>query len=1015
MTPTRWQQIAQLFDEASELTPSARPAWLDVACAGDGELRREVEQMLAADEQANGFMSQPAAELAATQLAAEQTFLPAGSHVAHFEILKPLGAGAMGEVYLAHDTRLERQVALKLLPARFTQEAGRLRRFSREARAASALNHHNIITVHEVGQDGEHHFIATEFVEGVTLRERLADGALPCEDALAIAAQIAAALETAHAAGIVHRDIKPENVMLRADGVVKVLDFGIAKLLQKAAPAGDTARPNSTEQGTVIGTPGYMSPEQARGFEVDARTDIFSCGVVLYEMLAGHTPFRGATKADVIAALLERTPEPLAVSPKLNDVIAKALAKDATQRYQTVEALRADLQARATSKLLGTETATLSMYAWKGYQSKVVLAVFALLLVLLAVGFIWSSYLRANAVSEWGERSKIKFTTPYNTRLGLGGELSRPTVAPDGKRLAFSLGGDGQSHVVVKELGDGTEIKLTEGRIRNNDPVWSPDGTRLAFISQTSTQRDIRALPYPPSAGGSQVILKDLGPAAAVDYLIAWLRTERGERIYYQSWYNLYTLDPVSGRTEQLTQFDSQNPRTGGIRPSPNGDRILYLETRNNSHFLMLKSLKGEPEVLLQSTEPINSPSWFLDGKHIAFISNRNGGSQIFVLRLDTRAVEQITSGSENYSEVVAGTTGNAIFAMSSRGDANIFAWDFGLGAEVAHTSAFGLHLRPEPAPDGKRLLFQGNSNITPEKTDIFTKPVTLDGQPLKLADGAFNARWSPDGETVAFLRLVPSGCELWSINAQGGAAQRLVESVTFARFLPTPYLAYHTDFAWSPDGQQIAYDSRKSGANDLWLIAKDGTNDTNLTNNTDRKVIVTSPSWSPQGNRLAYLSSASLPNQPIPTRSVWLNEAGKNVLLLQRNAPIHIIGWTASGQELLLAAAALNEWSAPQEVELFSFDLVRRKPTTLLKLAATYLPTLRLAQDGQNLVWVSRQQGRDNLEMISLRDRSVKRVTSNSDPTVFYSSPTWATDGRSLFYSKQTNWQFLHLLEKQL
>ncbi|MGH9939257.1 MAG: serine/threonine-protein kinase, partial [Blastocatellia bacterium] len=315
MTPERWQKIAQLFDEALEIEPRRREEFLAEACAGDEELRDEVESLLAAHDRAGDFLRQPAIEIEASHIAADQTANLIGQNIAHFETLSLLGAGAMSEVYLARDTLLDRKVALKLLPTRFTQDAARLRRFAREARAASSLNHQNIITVYEIGKDGDRHFIAAEFVEGLTLRERMAGGPLELDEAISVATQIAAALGAAHASGIVHRDIKPENVITRPDGVVKVLDFGIAKLTERslAGARGPSSPPSnhSTEQGTVIGTPGYMSPEQARGLEVDARTDIFSLGVVLYEMITGRAPFSGQTNAHVIVALLDKEPEPI--------------------------------------------------------------------------------------------------------------------------------------------------------------------------------------------------------------------------------------------------------------------------------------------------------------------------------------------------------------------------------------------------------------------------------------------------------------------------------------------------------------------------------------------------------------------------------------------------------------------------------------------------------------------------------------------------------------------------------
>src|SRR5437867_3627357 len=235
--------------------------------------------------------------------------------ISHYRILQKLGAGGMGEVYLAEDTRLGRKVALKLLPAEFTQDAERVRRFEQEARAASALNHPNIITIHEVGQVDGLHFIVTEFVDGRTLRQHLADGRLPVDETLDVAMQVASALQAAHAAGITHRDIKPENIMLRPDGLVKVLDFGLAKLTERPAAALDPEAPTrlkaQTELGTVMGTVYYMSPEQARGLQVDARTDVFSLGIVLYEMITGSLPFAGETASDVIAAILQTEPAPL--------------------------------------------------------------------------------------------------------------------------------------------------------------------------------------------------------------------------------------------------------------------------------------------------------------------------------------------------------------------------------------------------------------------------------------------------------------------------------------------------------------------------------------------------------------------------------------------------------------------------------------------------------------------------------------------------------------------------------
>ena len=278
-----------------------------------------------------------------------------GTRLGRYEIRSPLGAGGMGEVYLAQDTNLDRKVALKVLPADVAADRHRMSRFVQEAKAASALNHPNIITIYEIEQIDSVLFIATEFIDGVTLRDRLRNASMKLGDALDVATQIAGALAAAHTAGIVHRDVKPENVMLRRDGIVKVLDFGLAKLTAhavEASAATEAATPGliNTEPGMVMGTAIYMSPEQARGIDVDARTDIFSLGVVIYEMLAGRLPFQGSNTNEILASILgDNDPPPLArysteVPVELERIVSKALRKDRDERYQTVKDLLLDLQ-----------------------------------------------------------------------------------------------------------------------------------------------------------------------------------------------------------------------------------------------------------------------------------------------------------------------------------------------------------------------------------------------------------------------------------------------------------------------------------------------------------------------------------------------------------------------------------------------------------------------------------------------------------------------------------------------
>jgi TolB-like protein len=346
-----WQSCAEIFNAAVEQSPNERAAFLDRRCGGDEVLRRKVELLLKYHDTAGDFITSPAFE-AAPELLVDDPETLIGQHLGCYRVDAVAGVGGMGVVYLAYDERLGRKVALKLLPQSLVTKEAELRRLNREARTASALNHPNIVTIHEIGEVNSTHYVAAEFIEGSTLRERLKKGPIRPNEALDIAAQVASALCVAHRAGIVHRDIKPENIMLRPDGYVKVLDFGIAKLTQRETLDTKTLVGThlATEQSMMLGTTRYMSPEQAMAQRVDARSDLWSLGVVLYEMLAGHTPFEGRKATDVITAILYSDPQPLkhrapGVPPALQSVVERSLRKDPAERYQTAEEMLSELRA----------------------------------------------------------------------------------------------------------------------------------------------------------------------------------------------------------------------------------------------------------------------------------------------------------------------------------------------------------------------------------------------------------------------------------------------------------------------------------------------------------------------------------------------------------------------------------------------------------------------------------------------------------------------------------------------
>ncbi len=410
MTPAHLQTIEEIFRGASALEPARVSAFLDKACNGDETLRRKVEALLASRETAADFIETSAAGLATRVMQRRQASSLVGRIIGHYKISHPIGSGGMGDVYLAMDIRAGRKAALKLLPTRFAGDSVRLRRFQREAHAVTALNHPNILTVYEIGEDGSTYYIASELIEGETLRQRLARGRMELDEALDIAIQVASALAAAHDAGIIHRDIKPENIMLRPDGYVKVLDFGIAKFakeqLSTAMLAGEALSPVATNFGLILGTVRYMSPEQAHAAQVDMSTDIWGLGAVLYEIVTGQAPFTGNTLDEVISAILEAEPAPLtncvAQAPaELQEIVSKALCKEQSQRYRDAHDLLEALKSfrremEVAAELERRATIGHSWLRWRGARAALVIGVLAAVLL----SFSWRSNLTDDSPPE---------------------------------------------------------------------------------------------------------------------------------------------------------------------------------------------------------------------------------------------------------------------------------------------------------------------------------------------------------------------------------------------------------------------------------------------------------------------------------------------------------------------------------------------------------------------------------------------------------------------------------------
>ena len=483
MKRERWRQVEQIHHSALEREEGQRASFLKEACAGDEELRREVESLLAHKEQAESFIEVPALEAAAKGLAEGQPKSLVGRQIGSYQILSLLGAGGMGEVYRAEDTRLGRPVAVKVLPEELAQDKERLHRFVREARAASALNHANVAHIYEIGQSDGLHFIAMEYVEGQSLAQKMSGQPLELKEVLDIGIQAADALEEAHRKGITHRDIKPANLMITPKGQVKVLDFGLAKITRPEGEAAgsDVSTSIHTAEGVVMGTLRYMSPEQVLGKKLDARTDLFSLGVVLYEMTTGRLPFSGSNASEVTDQILHAQPEAIArfnynVPAELERIVRKCLEKDRERRYQSAGDIAFDLEALigpssvAEYPTLGTgRLKRRDFFAWTA----------AAILFLVAVAFAVAYFRPAPTDAPV---LKLSVLPPEKASLGSS------CISPDGRHLALVATAEGKTLLWVRRL-DSLTARALPGTEGANYPFWSPDSRFIGFFTEDKLKK----------------------------------------------------------------------------------------------------------------------------------------------------------------------------------------------------------------------------------------------------------------------------------------------------------------------------------------------------------------------------------------------------------------------------------------------------------------------------------------------------------------------------------------------
>ncbi len=1019
MNVQTWQQVEALFHEALEQPPEAREAFLAQACGADAALRAEVISLLAAD----GHAVSVAEFMPALMVDwADASHPLIGKTIGRYQIQSLLGAGGMGEVFLAEDTQLGRRAALKLLPARFTADAGRIRRFEQEARAVLSLNHPNIVTLFDLGQADGAFFMATEYVEGETLRARLQrEGVLSARAAIDLALQIAAALTAAHAAGIIHRDIKPENVMIRRDGYVKVLDFGLAKIAETGVDDTDSAEQSSlTESGAVMGTARYMSPEQARGLRLDNRTDLFSLAVVLYEMLAGRAPFTGETRGDLLVAILTAAPAPLVeTAPStpavIEAILHKALSKEADARYASVaefaEALKAiaaelaftsrDAQALPLVSAPLVKVTPTNRFS----QKHGLIAATAVLALAGAVGWLVYDKVRPRVDIE---RLKFTLVTSWQSEPEQGQLLISPS--PDGKLVAFSRAQAGQMDIYVKQITGGEPRNITNDAWVDYSPIWSPDGERLAYVSVREEKIEIWLTPY---FGGSGRLVKTLDQRPL--WLTTWSRD--GARLYYEAGQNLFAVDVATGEARQVTAF-AKDSLKNEFAVSPDEQWLAYEDRVGEIFHLFVSPLAGgEALQITHEGEGNQTALWLPDNERLIYSSKRNGIQQLCLGFRDASKPVQLTVADKNMTPWDVSADGHRIFYFTSHEEITPVLLDVRTRQERRLSSETRPQMFPQFSPDGQSLVYQQRAgNSSDFETAIFSQAISPDKEAKPLTDSGFDPRWSPRGDQIAYLRKTGNNYLLWTARADGAEARPLVkEPVLFAGFMARPLgWALSANYAWSPEGDRLVFSARRNEITNLYSIAPDGTGEFQLTQNTDKQIRMEGPLWSPNGKRLAFLGIQRSNGRWVST-VYWADFAATMLQpqsLWHIEQPVRLLGWSFDDQQLLVGSIKGPRLDPATDVSVWVLSKAHRLPAPLAQFGNTFLHTVVLAPGGKQVAYVARQDNVDNIWLASLETSHRQRLTANNDPNVSLGGLVWAPQRNALCFTKQTNASSIMMIE---